>query len=106
MGNPPPLTNPWSWTVADGRGRPIRLMVTFNPTTRVITNIVTHRHPQCAFSRVLLGLGADNRPDSTTRVIDAAAGQVRLPPAQLAVLNGRGITTIEHLANNFQITAA
>lgn len=106
MANPPPIANPWVWSTVDRYGNPIGISASFNASTRALTTLVLYRHPQCEFSKILIGLGGDNRPNSSNKALDVPAGRTLLPAAQLTLIGSRGVATIENLVNAFQMTAA
>lgn len=103
-GPPTPATSPWVQEFGDYLGRVIRITVTFDESTRALTDIVVYRDAGCLFTNILLGVGADGSPDSSTRAVHVPAGTTDLTPAQLAALRTRGLDTIEDV-ESYQITA-
>jgi hypothetical protein len=64
-----------------------------------------HRGPRrCLYTKILIGLGGDGTPDSTTRKITVPDGTTVLTPQQLAALAAQGLSTIEDILA-LQITA-
>lgn len=104
MGVPTPATSPWIESFEDYVGKIIRITVTFNATTRVITGITVFRDAACLFTKILIGIGADGVPDSSDKAVAVPAGTTALTAGQLTTLANRGLTTIEDMTA-LQITA-
>jgi hypothetical protein len=101
---PTPLSSPNVQEFSDYVGKVIRITVTFNETTRVLSGITVFRDPDCLFTRILIGLGDDGIPDTSTRTVDVPSGTTVLSNAQLNALKNRGLNTIEEFTA-YQITA-
>lgn len=104
MGVPTPSASPVVQTFGDYVGNLIRITVTFDPATRVLSGVTVFRDPACRFTKILIGLGADGTPDSSTRVFNVPAGTTVLNPAQMTAVRNNGMNTIEAF-ESFQITA-
>lgn len=100
-----PLLSPWEWQALDVEGDAIRITVEFDNTTRVITGITTFRDAGCAYTRILIGVGADGIPDDTDKIVNVPAGTTVLSKGQINNLAGRGVRTVEDVLA-LQITAA
>lgn len=102
--NPKPITSPWVWETYDTPGRVLRVTIAFDETTRLITGISSYRDPGCDFTTLVIGLGADGRPNTTDKSLDVPEGNWTAPASRLAALAARGLSTIEQV-QSFQITA-
>ena len=100
-----PLLSPWIWEARDNEQEVIRITVTFNDATKVITGMTSFRDSGCAYTRLLIGSPADGIPDDTDKVITVPAGTRALTPAQLQALATKGLNTITDILA-LQITAA
>jgi hypothetical protein len=96
------LQSPYIAEFADFADKLIRITVNFNNTTRVISGATVFRDVDCRFTRILVGLGADGRPDTTSRSFNVPAGSTAI---QKAVFTNQGFSTIEQF-QALQITAA
>jgi hypothetical protein len=101
MGKGDPAQTPYEWQAADYQHAVIGISVTFDNTTRALTGATVHRDEVCVYTRILIGLGPDNTPDTTEHAIDVPAGSTQLTAADLAAI---GFTTIEQVLA-LQITA-
>ena len=81
--------------------RAITITVNFNDGTRSIINAVVVRDEGCLWTKLLIGIGADNTPDSTTRKVNVPVGTTNIGKA---AFTNFGIDTIEQF-QAFQITA-
>jgi hypothetical protein len=104
MANPPALVSPWKWQTPDAGGHILSITVTFDNTTHAITGVSSYRDPDCEFTQVLIGRGADGSPNSTLRTIDVPDGDFVLPANRIAALASRGLNTIDDILA-LQITA-
>lgn len=94
--------SPWVWQAVDfTRVKVIRITVAFDNATRVLSGATVFRDPECLFTKVYIGVGADGAPDSTPRAIPVPAGSHAFTAAQMAAV---GLHTIEDILA-FQITA-
>jgi hypothetical protein len=98
------LQSPWSSRFADYQDKAITITVTFNNATRSITGGSITRDAGCAYTKVLIGLGGDGRPDSTDKVFNVA-GLEGTQSANKAAFTARGFDTIEQI-QALQITAS
>lgn len=105
LGNPPALVSPWSWQTQDWRGWTLSFSVTFGPLTHLILGISTFKDPDCEFTKIIIGVGPDGTPDTSTKVIPVPAGSNNVLAALLTTLATVGLTTIDNLLAE-QITAA
>jgi hypothetical protein len=100
----PPTVSPYVQTFEDYLGRVIRITVTFNESTGELSDIVVFRDAGCLFTNILIGLGDDGTPDSSTRKVNVPAGTTDLTNAQVNQLKNRGLNTITEFWG-YQITA-
>jgi hypothetical protein len=100
-----PLLSPYIWQALDNEGDAIRITVEFDNVTRAITGITVFRDPNCVYTKILIGTGADGIPDDTDKVITVPSGTTVLTQQQLRQLGNKGISTIEDFLA-LQITAA
>jgi hypothetical protein len=100
-----PLLSPWVWQALDNEGDAIRITVAFDNATRAITGITVFRDPACAYTKILIGLGTDGKPDSTDKAVSVPSGTTVLTQQQLNQLSNKGLSTIEDVLA-LQITAA
>lgn len=103
MGVPVPWVSPYIQEFTDYMGRPIRITVTFNDVTRMITGITLYRDPACLFNYILIGLGTDGIPDHSDKAIQVPAGETVVGQGQLNFLANKGLATIEDI-DALQIT--
>ena len=94
MGSGGPMQSPWVLTFADYVDKVLRVTVEFDDATRVITGCVAHRDSGCQYRKLLVGLGEDGTPDSTTKQFTIPVGDTVVP---VSALNNRGIVNIEDL---------
>lgn len=99
----PPGTQltPWTYQADDIDGRVLRVTVDFDNVTRALTGATIYRDAGCRYSRILFGLGADSKPDSTVRKFAVATGTTVITTAQLS---SGGLTVIEDILAG-QVTA-
>jgi hypothetical protein len=70
LGNPDPVS-PYIFQVLDFQGRRISLTVPYNNTTKAINGSFTvHRDVNCIYTRVIVDVGPDGTPDTSTKVLD------------------------------------
>lgn len=94
--------SPYVWESPDYQLNVIRITIVFNEGTRAITSVSVFRDPACMYTKLLIGIGPDGNPSTTTRSVNVPAGTTAVP---VVFLNNRGITTIEDFLA-FQITAS
>jgi hypothetical protein len=99
----PTMNSPQVQEWSDNSGFVIRVSTFFDVTTRAITGITVFRDAACHWTRIVIGLGPDGTPDSTTRDITVPSGTRVLTATQLNALASRGIATIDDF-NSLQIT--
>lgn len=96
------LTSPWVYDSGDYQNNHIKMTFNFDGTL-AITSARIDRDPGCAYTRILIGLGGDGKPDSSTRNFSVGQSVGRnVTAAELATM---GINLITDLFG-FQITAA
>lgn len=95
------LQSPYIARFDDYLRRAITITVNFDNATRSITGAVVVRDAGCLWTKLLIGLGADGTPDSTTRKVTVPVGTT---PVAKSVFTGFGVDTIEQF-QAFQITA-
>jgi hypothetical protein len=72
IGNPDPVS-PYVFTVRDYLGRTMSLTVPYDNTTKVINAPVTvHRDAGCTYTKVIIDVGADGTPDTSTKTLNVA----------------------------------
>lgn len=104
IGNPPPVS-PYVYTARDSQGRILSATVPYDNSTRVINAPVTvHRDANCAFTKVIVDVGPDGTPDTSTKVINVA-GLIGDRTFTVAQVNSIGLVTIDDILAH-QITAA
>jgi hypothetical protein len=86
----------------------VQITVNFNNTTRVITNAVVWRAADCRWTKIVVGIGADGTPDSTTKVFDLSKLNNATRNVSAAQLSAAPwfVHTIEDFQAAGQITAA
>lgn len=72
--------------------RAITITVNFDNATRSIINAVVVRDTGCLWTKILIGLGTDGTPDSSTRKVTVPVGTTNVGKA---VFTGFGVDTIE-----------
>lgn len=90
----------------DANGRHITVTWAFNNATRNLQSCTVHRDAGCLYTKILVGIGADGTPDSTTHSFNV--GNVNNPPDPDKVFNAAqmsavGLDTIEDVLG-LQIT--
>jgi hypothetical protein len=98
------LQSPWVSRFADYQDKAITITVTFNNSTRSITGGSITRDAGCMFTKVLIGLGGDGRPDSTDKAFNVGALEGTQSVGK-APFTARGLNTIEDI-QALQITAS
>lgn len=93
--------NPWVYEAGDYQGNMIRITVTFDSVTRVLSGASVFRDPACVYHKIYIGLGGDGRPDSTPHVFTVPSGTTAI---NKTTLNASGFTVIEDVLA-LQITA-
>lgn len=78
----------------------IVITVNFNDSTRSIINASVTRDAGCQWTKLLIGIGADGSPDSTTRKVNVPVGTTAVPKS---VFTNFGVDTIEEF-KAYQIT--
>jgi hypothetical protein len=104
MGVPQPSVSPVMQEFGDYVGKYIRITVTFDNATRVLSGITVFRDAGCQFNKILIGLGEDGVPDHSSRTFTVPTGTTVLNPAQMNAVRANGMNTIEEF-ESFQITA-
>lgn len=101
-----PIVSPWTYdSGGDSQGRRITISVAYNNTTRLILGADVHRDSGCFYHKILLGLGPDGTPDTSTHQFDltSVSGDLHVTPAQ--IIASAGVTTIEDITSLGQVTA-
>jgi hypothetical protein len=89
-------------------GHAVQVTLSFNNTTRAITNAVVWRAANCRWTKIAVGLGADGTPDTATRVFNLSTlndATRTVTAAQMAAAPWN-VTTVEQFLAAGQITAA
>jgi hypothetical protein len=103
MGRGDPIQTPYQSRFGDYQNNAITVTVDFDNTTRQILGALIERDEGCVYSRVLVGLGPDDTPDTTPHQWSVPdGGSTAVTSDELA---GHGFTTIEQFMVP-QITAA
>lgn len=104
MGVPEPSTSPVVQEFGDYVGKVIRITITFDEVTRVLSGITVYRDATCRWTRILIGVGEDGIPDNSTRTFSVPAGTTVLSGGAMNLVRANGMNTIEEF-ETFQITA-
>jgi hypothetical protein len=100
-----PLLTPYVYDSGeDANGKHVSITINFDNVTRAISGGVLHRDSGCLYKHILIGLGSDGLPDSTTHTfnITSVNGDLAIGAAAFAAV---GLTTIESVLALGQITA-
>lgn len=102
LGNPPPVS-PYVYRAADYQGFVISATFDYDNTTRVLLDATLHRDAACVYTHIVVGTGADGKPNSSTRVLNLTgfSGDKAFTAQQLS---GVGLNTIDDVLG-LQITA-
>src|SRR5687768_12141764 len=92
FGLPSQTTSPWSATFADYVDKVLSITITFDNTPRAITSCTVHKDAGCQYNKLLIGLGEDGSPDSTTKSFTIPVGDTNVPVNAMAA---KGIDVIE-----------
>lgn len=95
--------SPWVWEAKDfTRVNAIRVTVTFDDATRVLSGATVFRDSACKYAHVYIGVGSGSgRPEDSPMTVPVPAGTTHVSAVELAAL---GLHTIENILA-FQITA-
>lgn len=93
--------SPWVSRFADWQGSAIVLTARFNEDNRQILNATVARDADCAYTKILLGVGPNGRPDDTATQFEIEAGPSSIGRGQFVAF---GFDKIEDL-QAVQITA-
>jgi hypothetical protein len=93
--------SPWVSTFADYLGRTIVLSVNFNNSTRAILNANVTRDADCAYTKILFGVGPNGVPDDTATQLTIEAGPSSIGRGQIVAF---GFDLIQDM-QTVQITA-
>jgi hypothetical protein len=109
---PNPHPSPYVYTAVDGAGLVLRITVDYNNNTRSIQGATILREVRtdpegqvlavCVYSRILLGIGANGDPRSSTRSFTVPTGTTVITKQQLTNLGFSNIEDVWAL----QITAS
>lgn len=95
------VSTPWVWQAGDYQQHVIRITVTFDNTTRVLSGSTVFRDAACMYHKIYIGLGPDGTPDTSPRVFTVPAGTTTFTAAQMSSV---GLNKIEDIVS-LQITA-
>jgi prolyl oligopeptidase PreP (S9A serine peptidase family) len=86
----------------------VQVTINFNNATRAITNAVVWRAADCRWTKIVVGLGANGTPDTTTKVFDLSTlnDATRTVTAAQMAASPWFVTTVEQFMSAGQITAA
>jgi hypothetical protein len=99
-----PVVSPYVYdSGGDFQGNHITITVVFNDVSRALTSATVHRDAGCVYTKILIGIGADGTPNTTTKVINVGnlVGDRSFTPTQMAAV---GLNTIDDILS-LQITA-
>jgi hypothetical protein len=101
--NPPghPIS-PYSYSAMDVNGATISINVPFNETTLALQDGVVTRDSACLYRRILIGVGPDGSPETSSHIYTIPAGTSALRATTLAA---NGLASYTDLLD-LQITAA
>jgi hypothetical protein len=102
------LYDPGGVTNAARPDHAVQVTVNFNNATRAITNAVVWRASDCRWTKIVVGVGANGTPDTTTKVFDLSTlndSTRTVTAAQMAAAPWL-VTTVEQFMAAGQITAA
>lgn len=88
------------YSCGDAAGKMITMTITFDGS-QTLTGATIFRDPSCAYHHILIGIGSDGAPDSTTRKFTVPGGTTAITVAQL---NSVGLFTFAD-TQKFQVTA-
>ena len=60
-----------------------------------ITGMTVHRDPECEFTRIVVGLGTGNSPNTTDKVFEIPEGTTTVVDSVLRYLANKGMVTVE-----------
>jgi hypothetical protein len=100
-----PAQTPYVYDAADYMDRHLTITINFNNATRALTSGTVHRDPDCMYTKILIGVGGDGRPDSSPHKIDVGKleGDRTFTANQMSAV---GLDTIEDVFALGQIAAA
>ena len=97
-----PLQSPFTYDSGiDANGKHITITIPFNNATRAILSGQVVRDNGCLYRKILIGLGADGSPDSTTHSFTVPNGTTNITAGQFSAF---GFDVIEDILA-LQITA-
>jgi hypothetical protein len=100
-----PISSPYVYdSGSDYQGKHVSITITFDNATRALLAGTLHRDAGCRYTKILIGLGPDGTPDTTTHVfnIGGLTGDLGVTAAQMTAV---GLSTIEDVLALGQITA-
>lgn len=74
---------PWEYTWEDIDGRKLTCTVNFTQATGVLLDAVVFRDGGCRYATVYFGVGANGRPESSTKKLTVNAGTTNITKAML-----------------------
>jgi hypothetical protein len=89
------------YQASDYKDHVIRITVTFDNTTKVLTGATAFRDATCVYTKIYIGVGADGTPDATPHKVTVPSGTTTVTAAQLSAV---GLSTINDIIA-LQITA-
>lgn len=102
MGRSPgtPVSPYLYYSCTDGAGKLITMTITFDGSQN-LTGATIFRDPACVYHNILIGLGANGTPDTTTMKFAIPGGTTTITTAQL---NSVGLFTFAD-TQKYQVTA-
>lgn len=88
------------YSCGDYKGKMITMTVTFDGSNN-LTGATIFRDPACLYQHILIGIGADGSPDSSSMKFTVPGGTTTVSKAQL---NSVGLVTLSDLLS-LQVTA-
>lgn len=88
------MANPYTYEALDAYRKVISISIGWAPTLRTIGTVTVHRDSGCLFAKILIGLGADGKPDSSSMALAVAVGDATVLGTWFTT---RGLTTIDNV---------
>jgi hypothetical protein len=97
-----PPVSPFVFEARDYLGRIIRITIPYDDVTKAINASATvHRDAGCLYTKIVVDVGGDGSPNSSTKKVTVPAGDTTVTVAQMSAV---GLTSINQVINT-QITA-
>jgi hypothetical protein len=95
--------SPYVYEARDSQGYVIRGVFNFDDETRALGDLEAHRDPECAYTKIVVGVGSKDDPtvEGSGRKVTVPEGDTTITATQL---DNVGLTTIDDILE-LQITA-